>query len=51
MNDGSINAVASNGFPPYEYSLMAIPGFSTGNFTALKPGEYLIAQEMRPEPS
>lgn len=43
MNNGSFTAVASNGVPPYEYSVTGMAGFSNGNFTSLKPGEYLIA--------
>lgn len=43
LNNGSIVAVASDGVPPYEYSLAGIAGFRSGNFTSLKPGEYLIA--------
>ncbi len=43
MNNGSVTAVASNGVPPYEYSMAGVAGFSNGNFTSLKPGEYLVA--------
>lgn len=43
MNNGSFTAIASNGVPPYEYSVTGMAGFSNGTFTSLKPGEYVIA--------
>jgi gliding motility-associated-like protein len=41
-SNGSIQAVASNGVAPYQYSIDAVNFNTTGNFTGLAAGNYTI---------
>jgi gliding motility-associated-like protein len=41
-SDGSITVTASNGAPPYQYSLDGINFINTGEFDGLVPGPYTI---------
>ncbi len=43
MNNGTITSFVTGGVPPYEFSLAGMGGFNTGNFTSLKPADYVLA--------